>query len=160
MRTEAKQFLVMGRRLSFRQFFLAFLMFAVCLPCVHAQTTTYTYTGNAMAPIPEPPPENENACTGCTVTGSFTVSQPLPTGFGSDGPHAAPNLVSFSFSAASVTITNQNVLVNNNVLVETDDKGMLVSWENVLRLENGGGTIFSGGPCSSPKCRDVQMSSM
>jgi hypothetical protein len=108
-----------------------FLFAAGYLPPVQAQTTTYSYTGLPLLG------GTFNGCQpNCSVTGSFTVSQPLPANLGKmvhgiNRGVPVPFLVSYSFSAGSVTLNNINcpILPRQSFLdVATDGSGAIIGW--------------------------------
>jgi hypothetical protein len=121
----------------------AFVVFLIRLICVcgllasilakptSAQTTTYTYTGNPLTS------GSSGGCQpGCSVTGSFTVSQPLPANLGGpvfDGlitPVPVPSLASYSFSGGGVTCNNANSPISPSSMlnVVTNSSGAITSW--------------------------------
>jgi hypothetical protein len=128
-----------------------------------APTYTYTYTGNPLA-------STNGGCNGCNVTGSFTLSQPLSANMGtlSSGSILAspvPFLVSFSFSAGSITITDQNAsIVNSGIVVTTDSTGAITDYGIHLFLIDptnytewfigaaSGGDAVTYSSCTSDPC--------
>lgn len=109
---------------------LAFVCWRLLPACAQAQapTFTYTYTGNPLT-------STNGGCSGCAVVGSFTLSQPLSANMGTlfSGamvPNQVPFLVSYSFSAGSITITKVNGSAPL-IGVVTDSTGTITAW-NVL----------------------------
>jgi hypothetical protein len=69
------------------------------------------------------------SCTPCSVTGSFTVSQPLGANV---SLQLRPILLSYSFTAGPVTINSDNSSNPNVGSVRTDSQGNIVSWQIIL----------------------------
>ena len=79
----------------------------VAATSVAKASTVYTYTGNNFInPISDATPPNGTYTTGMSVTGSFTVLNPLPAN--SPLTEISASLLSFSFSDGRNTITNLN----------------------------------------------------
>jgi hypothetical protein len=137
LRTKPAAIVKRHKRLAFLApltVFLWCLIFTTC-PSAQAQTTTYTYTGSNInrnvfgfsCPFPNCP----------AITGSFTVSQPLPANLGTlqanglFNPVPAPSLLTYSFTFSGVTINDSNCPSSSNtclVDVRTDSSGALDGW--------------------------------
>jgi hypothetical protein len=132
LRTKTGVVSMLYRRFSFltilEVFFGYFIFTCSYLPAAYAQAPTYTYsyTGGPLG-----------GCSGCKVTGSFTVSQPLSAYLGtSSATQTVPFLVSYSFGAGGITINNTNSTLAS-VVVATDGKGKIDNWK-ILLLSNDG----------------------
>jgi hypothetical protein len=132
---------------SILEVFVGCLIFAYgYLPPARAQAPTYTYTyaGNPMASTSPSPSES---CTGCSVTGSFTTSQPLSANlvqfYGGvlPWPVPIPFLVSYSFAAGPFTFTGNNLNSAPYLEVSTDSKGAITGW--IIEVSDDTSTIFT-----------------
>jgi hypothetical protein len=99
---------------------------AILLGTPQAHATTYTYTGNdfPQSGITDNTPPDGTYTTSMSVTGSFTVANPLPNFFSG---FITPT--SFSFSDGRNTITNSNAgIIGTFFDVFTNGSGAIINW--------------------------------
>ena len=101
--------------------------------------TTYTYTGNAFSQFGG----GASCPTQCSISGSFTVANPLAPNFSG---YFVPT--AFSFTDGTVTITPANS-TNSAFGVTTDSHGRIVVWN--MQFINAGTSMFTGTG-TSPLC--------
>lgn len=157
--------LVVGNRRTwiflFLRVFLVCPLFAISFAAsVRAQTTTYTYKGLPLTCLTPAPP-----CLTYTITGSFTVAQPLKPNSGVT--FIAP--LSFSFTNGQTTITNTDTVFNfhgvtNGVytggaptpgpaflIISTDSVGNITAWNiDMAKLDPDQTTYTELGTFSLP----------
>jgi hypothetical protein len=93
--------------------------------------TIYTYTGSAYSTISDNEPPSGTYTTSMSVTGSFTVANPIASNLGFADISAS--ILSFSFSDGRVTATSTVPLFTHTFSVGTDSLGNIVDWSIVLR---------------------------
>jgi hypothetical protein len=108
-------------------------LFAILIATPTRADTIYTYTGNPFNEF-----RGAAACPPlCSISGSFTVEQPLPSNFLLLAP--LPPL-SFSFTNGSTTITQSDP--HDEFFVGTDSHGDISSWVFLL-VSQGVADIFT-----------------
>ena len=111
-----------------KQLMVAALALCACLLATPSfADTTYTYTGNTLF---------GNACNGCTVDGSFSVTAPLGSNFS-----ASFQPESYSFSVDGFTFNNSNSSDNGGFYIMTNASGYITSW--IIDLTNSSGAVFT-----------------
>lgn len=112
----------------------AVLLCAMMAPPASANTITYTYTGNPFTSTSGTIPLPSGVSS---VTGSFTLNNPLGANFA--GLVHTPPLLSFSFSDGASTVTQSN-LIFGTIEIATDAAGSIAFWFIEFK-----GTVPSGG---------------
>jgi hypothetical protein len=122
--------------LRLRELIIGALAFsAVCILSIPTWAdSTYSYTGNALNLSAGTP-----FCSGCNVTGSFTLAAALPTNLSIGFDNITP--VSWSFSADGLTLTSAST--PSFFDIGTDTSGNITSWFITLGVSSG----FCGSTC-------------
>jgi hypothetical protein len=105
---------------------------AILLGTAQAHATTYTYTGNNFTTITDNTDPTGAYTTSMSVTGSFTVANPLPNFFS-----GLITPTSFSFSDGRNTITNSNAGIAGTFFdVFTNGTGAVINWDISVTMPN------------------------